>query len=429
MSRIIGKSIKSICALYKHGHLFEIAWAFFLFASIMTQTAWHGSNEAGAFASVLQGMRYFAYAVSMVQILLNVLYKKYTKESALFYLIFGLIAIINMFVTSFTGMFIHFIVFFAAYKANSRRLVLSATVLRSAILITLVMSSALGLSPDYVFDSTTRMRHSLGFYWTASAPHLFLFVSLQCIYLFKNVKARNFYIICIVLEIINVILYLLTDTRMPFLITTVFLLFCVLEKILHEKWNIFNYIKKIAPLIPISICIFSILFPLYNQNSMIWEFLNKVLSGRMYLGKNGIINYGLTLFGQKIEWIGLSITNPQMNEKYNYVDCSYIRILLDHGLLFLTVCIAIYTIIIYKARKNRDLYLLVTIFAILVLSMIDHRLIDMTFNIFPVLAFCGEDIFKEFRPLSFMARKLPFDKIECFNDRLRAKIKLKYLEG
>lgn len=428
MNRIMGKAMKNVGALYQQGYMFEIAWALFMFASTMMLTAWHGLNEEGIFASVLQGMRYFAYAVSMVQISLNVLYKKYTKESALFYLIFGLVAMINMFVASYTGMFLCFIIFFAAYKADSRKLVLIATVVRSAILIVVIISSTFGLSPDYVFDSTTRMRHSLGFFWTASAPHLFCFLLLQCMYLFKIKKARNIAILCIVLEIINVVLYLLTDTRAAFLITTAVLLFWILGKLVHKKWKL-HLNKGVYLLIPAVICVFSVFIPLYKQSSWIWEFLDKALSGRMHLGKSAIINYGLTFFGQKIEWIDLSITTPQMGETYNFVDCSYLKILLDQGFLFLAVCISIYTILLYKANKDRNQYLFVSVLAILLFSITDPRLMDMAINIFPVLAFCGDDVFKESRILHFMASKLPFNKVEQYIDRLRAKIGLKYLEG
>lgn len=428
MNRIMKKAMKNVCTLYKKGYMFEIAWAFFVFASTMMLTAWLGLNKEGVFAVVLKGMRYFAYAISSVQIILNVLYKKYSVESIVFYFIYGVIAIISMFVASLNGIFLYFLIFFTAYKVNSKRLVFIATVIQSVVLITVVISSALGLSVDYVFDATTRMRHSLGFFWTMFAPHLFFFISLQCIYLLEK-KGRNLYIACIILEIINIVFYLLTDTRTSFLIITLFLLYCVMSELVKIRWNRLNYVRKIPLFIPAAISVVSILIPLYNQNSILWRFLDNALNGRMRLGKGGIINYGLTFFGQKIEWIGLAITNPQMGETYNFVDCSYLKILLDHGLLFLTVCILIYTMIIYKAEKSKNKYLLISILAILVFSVTDPRLMDMSFNIFPVLAFCGEDVFKESRTLHFMARKLPSDKAERYIDRLRVKIGLENLEG
>ena len=137
------------------------------------------------------------------------------------------------------------------------------------------------------------------------------------------------------------------------------------------------------------ICSFSIaIHAFYNSSSRIWRAFNDLLSGRLELGKNGIADFGYTLFGQKIEWIGFSLEGTG-TEKYNYVDCSYLRLLLEYGLFFLIVVIFIYSIIMYKAISQKNYFLAWVIAFVLVISITEPRLMNLTFNPLPILLLCS----------------------------------------
>ena len=67
------------------------------------------------------------------------------------------------------------------------------------------------------------MRYSLGFAWASYAPNLFLFVSMQYMLLRRN---KITWLEIIAIELINIFIFLQTDTKMSFLVLT--LLVCVM---------------------------------------------------------------------------------------------------------------------------------------------------------------------------------------------------------
>lgn len=98
--------------------------------------------------------------------------------------------------------------------------------------------------------------------------------------------------------------------------------------------------------------------------------------------------YGVSLIGQDIEWVGFNISET-LTGTYNYVDCSYVKILLDHGILLLTVVLLAYGYILYQSVQKKEYYLTWIILIVLVFSITEPRLFDITFNPFFVLVMSG----------------------------------------
>lgn len=109
---------------------------------------------------------------------------------------------------------------------------------------------------------------------------------------------------------------------------------------------------------PVVVAIFAILLhAFYNPQNTIYFQLNKLLSGRLALGQNAMSEYGISLFGKDIEWIGFNMEET-LRGAYNYVDCSYVKILLDHGILFLGIVLLAYTYMLKNQyRKAVLLYM------------------------------------------------------------------------
>ena len=143
--------------------------------------------------------------------------------------------------------------------------------------------------------------------------------------------------------------------------------------------------KRLILLSPFLIAFFSImLHALYNQESGFWTKLNDMLSNRLALGKNAIVEYGLSLFGKPIIWKAWEYKVETVDD-YNYVDCSYLNILLLNGLLFLLVVLVAYWFIMKKAYDSRNYHLVWICFFILVLSITEPRLVHLSYNPFILL--------------------------------------------
>lgn len=116
--------------------------------------------------------------------------------------------------------------------------------------------------------------------------------------------------------------------------------------------------------------------------------LNKLLSNRLYLGNNALHKYGVSMFGKQIKWIGnggYGHTFTQFEGAYNYVDCSYIRILLDYGVvIFLLVMVGFTMAIRYTIEENNK-YLMWALVFVGGYSIIEPRLIEIGFNPFVLM--------------------------------------------
>lgn len=117
----------------------------------------------------------------------------------------------------------------------------------------------------------------------------------------------------------------------------------------------------------------------YNEEIGIYKRINTLLSGRLELGYQGFKDYGVTLFGQPIEMIGLGGTTIKP-EEYFFIDCSYINILLRYGLCFFCILILVYVIMCCKYKYN--IYFLMAIALIATNCVIAHHIMDVAYNPF-----------------------------------------------
>ena len=101
--------------------------------------------------------------------------------------------------------------------------------------------------------------------------------------------------------------------------------------------------------------------------------------------------FGIRLLGQKIDWVGyggLGHVFQSLDREYNYVDCSYIQMMLEYGVIFLAIVVGIYTIAVYRAVKEEDWYLVFALLIVLGFGITEPRLMNFAFNPFPLMAFC-----------------------------------------
>lgn len=359
--------------------LFYGAWIVFLLSVILDRTMWAANSEA--VVMILKLGRYAAYAIGMVNIFLEGFEKKNL------FMMIGMmgISVLSFLSSSNITMVLYMVLFAAAYNLQGEQFLKVSICVQGFLLTLIVIGSQIGIIEDYIFTPESRLRHGLGFSWTTTSAILFLFIVFEYIAVRKE-KIK--YIEFVILEVISFVLYVLTDSRMAFALCSVYLVFNLLIKLFHYRFRITQFFKKLFVLVPSALCVFAILIHyFYNPDNATWRKFNDLLSGRLRLGRQGIADYGISLFGTPIEWVGYSA--DAVEGTYNYVDCSYLQILLEYGLLFLVMVIAIYTLIIHKAVKNENYLLLWSVIFVLVFSITEPRLMNLSFNPFPILVMCS----------------------------------------
>ena len=141
-------------------------------------------------------------------------------------------------------------------------------------------------------------------------------------------------------------------------------------------WQIFS------PLFVIISSVLMIVLTVFYDKSKSWMFkLNDFITSRLSVGNKTFIDEGVRLLGQriKLEGNGGSIITP-VGDEYNFLDCSYMNILVAWGVVTLLIFLLLYVYAGYRNKK--DMYLLYAIVIIGINCMIAHHMTDIAYNPF-----------------------------------------------
>ena len=370
--------------------LFDIAWIVFCISQLVTLTAWYALDGSSFKVTAYKG----AFAVTCVLcaavIIINLVRKVYPLKTFICYILFAAVSVVSWYFCRNTLMLVMALLFMAAYEISARRVITISMAITGAVIFVTCIMAELGLTENYVFNlASHRPRYGIGFSWATNGPTLLFFFMIQYIFLRKaKMKIWEY----LVIEAVNVYMYIRTDTNLPFILMTAILIFFAVQGLFRNHWRALRHLKWLYYLAPLIICVLSIcLYIVIDLRSKAWVYtwfdINNLLNNRLLYGRMGYMDNGITLFGQQIDWVGETITG--MTGSYNYVDCSYLRILLDQGLIYTIFSVGVYTRLIVRAVKKTDYWLVFIALAVLFHSFTEPRLMDLTFNVIPMLAFLG----------------------------------------
>lgn len=323
---------------------------------------------------------YYKYILvfCVLLLILKEILSKNIKIKDLFFLIVCL-ALTYILFLHLNGMSM-FPLFFFIYSSRNiefRKIVKLTIYLMSFMLLFIVISSFLGVIPDYVSYNNGRRRHFLGFRY-ALVPSVYAF-NLTALILYLKQDLSLFKIFIIVL--INYLFFYYTGSRLSFALSLLLIIF--------SKYKIKS--KIILKLFVLSFpvcCVFS-LFMIYNFNpndSKMFK-LNEKLGYRLSLGQQSLNEYSINLFGNDTEFIGNGVDfyGNKSNKTYNYVDCLYLNILEKYGIIFTILFVIMFFYESIYLYKKGECYLLLVLFILGIRGMIDDLGIYLNFNTFLLL--------------------------------------------
>lgn len=273
-------------------------------------------------------------------------------------------------------------------KGISFRRILQVYVWVKGILMAATIICALtGMIENLVYQwegRNTRIAFGFG-YPTDFAAHLFFL--MLCYFYLRNEKLKYIEIICS--GLFGVFVYAACEARW----NTVCFLGTMCVFLFHKTWadrckkkgisyQMPDWFAKILAIVPVICAAFMIGFSMiYNSGNRFLEFLNKLTSLRLSYGKKGIDVYGFTLWGQQVSMHGNGGTIHE-NLYGFFLDSSYLSILLQYGLVVLSVVLFIWVCITFDALKRKDWILLWIVAIISVQCMIEHHMMEAAFNPF-----------------------------------------------
>ncbi len=264
------------------------------------------------------------------------------------------------------------------------------------IMLLLVMIYSLsGIIQNFVFLRDDIYRYSLGIdYPTDLASYVFFLVLAYCYLNYQKLNYK-FYLVTIGL---SMMVYFITNSRLDtILIMLVIPLMYIARKAqFYQKQNkLIDYsVDHFWALSIILPYVYILLTSYFSPHNALLKKLNEVLSGRLNYGHIALSRYNYSLFGQKIiehGWGGLKGFHLSRNNvaAYFYIDSSYIRLIVIYGIIIGLVLMIVMIIISIRETIKKQYALPTIILLVMISSMIDQHLLEITYNIFILALFAN----------------------------------------
>lgn len=263
------------------------------------------------------------------------------------------------------------------------KVVLRNYVIVAGILVVGVfLLSLVGMVPNLQYNRAGVIRNSFGFiYPTDFASHCFyLFLAISYLLKDKFIWTRSLFGVLLSAFIIKY-----CDARLnalSILLATVIFIYFYYSN--GKKLKIFALLPYSAVVFASVVTYFSYKFSWSNPFLVS---INKLITGRLALGRNAFDTFGVHLFGTRnVQFIG-SGGKTESVIGYNYVDSSYVQMLFTYGIVPVVLLLIIYVVASRKQYKEGQ-YLLVAILSLIAFNcMIEAFWFVPTYNIFMFLLF------------------------------------------
>ena len=255
-------------------------------------------------------------------------------------------------------------------------------VVAGILVVGVFLLSLAGIVPNLQYNRAGVIRNSFGFiYPTDFASHCFyLFLAISYLLKDKFIWTRSLFGVLLSAFIIKY-----CDARLnalSILLATVIFIYFYYSK--EKKLKIFA-------LFPYSAVIFASIVT-YLSYKFSWSnpflvSINKLITGRLALGRNAFTTFEVHLFGTRnVQFIG-SGGKTESVIGYNYVDSSYVQMLFTYGIVPVVLLIIICVVASKKQYKDGQ-YLFVAILSLIAFNcMIEAFWFVPTYNIFMFLLF------------------------------------------
>lgn len=346
--------------------------AIFLLASMYT-LRFSNLDLIPAFKYVFMAMRLISYGLVAIKFIIDLINQKY-KGYYLPVLIIGLYMAFIAYNSRTINYFVYFVYVVVGKDVDYTKIIKAAFYgILVSIIIVFILFATNFIEDDITIQSGgTRIRHSLGFRYAAFLANYCLYGTLYYIYIRKN-RIKLYEII--LLLVINILCFKITDTKNAFIFGVIAVLITLIIKyvpyfrIYKKIYTIGIYIASIV--LPVFIVILTYL---YDNSSAFLVKLNQIVTGRLRLGHDAIVQYGIKLFGQYIKFSSDSSTGIE----YNIVDSAYVLYLLILGSVFFVLMILLFLYFGRLIDKKKDVYLAYIFVILLCHSTFDAQIFQLS---------------------------------------------------
>ena len=277
------------------------------------------------------------------------------------------------------------ILILGAYRVDFEKILKTYMAVWAVLMAITIVGALTGAAENLVYHqggNGERTRMALGICYPTD------FAAYVAYMMFVFVCLRDKYITYIeigAMAVLAGVVYWITDARTDFIVMALLIALVLFTK---RKYNIIRLALKSRSIIksiifiPLAVSAIPwILTCLYNQKNVLWQKIDAILSGRLYMGNIAVNNYRLTPFGQYIQESGFggSLYWP---DNYFFIDCSYISIGLKYGVAFGSLIIILFMYFMKLECERKRVFWLIVLIIILIQSATEHHFVQYWYNPF-----------------------------------------------
>ena len=363
----------------KKNYLFYLAYIFYVSSLMFNSSAYISYSQANILIAL--GIK-FAFMLIVLKVLADFFTGEYKAKEYIFFS-FGSVVLLLIYLNSHEGTPIVIWTFiWAAKNINPEKIAKLAVIVMTCCFLIILFSCFAGIVENKIFiRSNGENRYSIGFDYATNPANYFLAITLIFIYLRKD----NFSLMeATVIIGISFMLFIITDTKWAFVCTVIASISAILLKLLRDSILVKIFQKLTILSVPLCAACIGILVFIYHTGKypVIYK-INEILSGRLRLALDAINNFGLSWWGKTIIWS----TGYAEGVAYNYVDSSYLQLLLNHGIIFFIILICFFVSFAYRAYKKSNKWLLFVLALTAIHSIFDPQLLWLDYNPFLLMYF------------------------------------------
>ncbi|WEV56577.1 beta-carotene 15,15'-monooxygenase [Ligilactobacillus acidipiscis] len=280
----------------------------------------------------------------------------------------------------------YYVMVIAARNVDYKKIVKVFLCITSICLIVTIIAAKLRFIPGIVNSRTgdPGVRYALGtvFPTDLAARCFYLLLFYAILRRFKFTMPE--YIASVAF---TVLIYVITDTKLD----TILMIFTILSVFFYEPLvKAFQFLGyKIVSLIGLAgVFAMIMLTYLYSPHNKFFILMDKVLTKRLSNGHRGFVDFNVELFGQPVPQHGNGgLHSPHFD--YFFIDCSFIRMLLMNGLIVFIIVMATFCYLIKRFLDNKLYFLAIAVILIVLSSLIDHHMSEISFNIIFLATFAN----------------------------------------
>lgn len=236
----------------------------------------------------------------------------------------------------------------------------------------------IGVSPDiYVARSgSERIGHSMGFIGSNACAST-IFIGL--VYYFYSNKGAWTRKKTLLYGIIAVATYMITKSRMTFLMECMLILLWKIYRIIKNERIIYS-LQKYSYFVGAFISLILTLWYGKNPNGIIQQSLNSFTTGRLYWCNYFFERYNVSLFGQNIDLVGLKAA-ALTGSSWQSIDNTYIMLAIHYGVCILIFFCILCVILGRYLEKNKDAEGSICVLILALWGLTENSIIIIGYNI------------------------------------------------